>query len=209
MIGIKKLYLVRHGQTLWNLEGRTQGSKDSELTSLGLRQAEMLGNGLRKTRFDAIYSSPLKRALLTAEVISKMQNIEYTLDDRLVEMNFGEWEGLTTLEIEKSYSDNFRIWREEPHNAIIPKGESIEIAQRRMIEFVNECIMASSDENILVVSHSTTIRLFLLHILSMDLRHYYKLKQDNCAINLIEFRNHGPVLRKYNDTCHMDIITEG
>ena len=67
-------------------------------------------------------------------------------------------------------------------------------------------ITESNKNTILVVSHGTIIRLLLLNILSMDLKHYYKLKQNNGAINLIEFRNYGPVLIKYNDTCHMDII---
>jgi len=207
LIIIKKIYLVRHGQTSWNLEGKTQGSKDSILTSLGLKQAEMLGQRLNKIQFDAIYCSPLKRARSTAQIISNMQNLECILDDRLVEMNFGEWEGLTSVEIQKNYPDNFKVWREQPHIAKIPKGETLEIAQSRMIEFVNN-IIESDKQNILVVSHGTTIRLLLLNILSMDLKHYYKLKQDNCAINLIECRPYGPVLIKYNDTCHLDIIIE-
>jgi len=207
LIKIKRLYLVRHGQTSWNLEGKTQGSKDSTLTPLGIKQAEMLGQRLNKIQLDTIYSSPLKRAQSTAQIIANMQNIDCILDDRLVEMNFGEWEGLTNFDIEKNYPDNFKTWRDNPHIAKIPNGETIEIAQRRMIEFTNN-IMESDYENILVVSHGTTIRLLLLYILSMDLQHYYKLKQDNCAINLIEFKHHGPVLIKYNDTCHLDIIIE-
>lgn len=204
---MKKLYLVRHGQTTWNLESRTQGGKDSNLTDLGLKQAERLGEYFRNVKLDEIYSSPLKRAHSTAKIIADIKGLECKLDPRLVEMNFGEWEGLTTAEIEQNYPENFKTWREEPHMAQIPKGETIEIAQRRMVEFV-DTIMESDKENILVVSHGTIIRLLLLHILSMDLRHYYKLKQDNCAINLIEFKGHEPVLIKYNDTCHLDIIIE-
>jgi len=208
LIKIKTLYLVRHGQTSWNLEGRTQGSKDSNLTPLGLKQAEQLGQRLNKVQLDAIYCSPLNRAYSTAQIIAKMQKLDCILDDRLVEMNFGLWEGLTSVEIEKNYPDGYKTWREEPHIAEIPSGETIEIAQRRMIEFVNDRIIKSDKETFLIVSHGTTIRLLLLHLLSMDLRHYYKLKQNNCALNLVEFKHHGPVLIKYNDTCHLDIITE-
>lgn len=208
MITIKRLYLVRHGQTSWNLEGRTQGNKDSNLTPLGLEQAELLGQRLSKVQLDAIYCSPLKRAYSTAQVIANMQNLDCILDNRLMEMSFGEWEGLTHAEIEQNYPENFKSWRKEPHIAKIPKGETIEIAQKRMVEFVNDRIIESNNNTFLIVSHGTTIRLLLLHLLSMDLMHYYKLKQDNCAINLIEFRHHGPVLLKYNDTCHLDIIIE-
>lgn len=203
---MKKLYLVRHGQTTWNLEKRTQGNKDSDLTPLGIKQAEILSHRLQNIELDAIFCSPLKRAYLTAEIIAKKQNIEYTLDDRLREINFGLWEGLTEEEIIQNYPDNFKLWRDQPHMAEIPNGETIEIAQKRMIDFVNSNILESDKKSFLVVSHSVTIRLLLLHILSMDLKHYYKLKQDNCAINLIELRTNGPVLIKYNDTCHMDEI---
>lgn len=206
MIKIKRLYLVRHGQTSWNLEGRTQGSKNSNLTSLGLKQAKVLGQRLSDIDIDEIYCSPLKRAYSTAQIIANMQKLDCKIDDRLMEMNFGEWEGLTHIEIKQNYPDNFKAWREEPHIAKIPKGETIEIAQKRMIEFINTNIIESESETFLAVSHGTTIRLLLLHFLSMDLKHYYKLKQDNCAINLIEFRPYGPVLIKYNDTCHLDIL---
>jgi len=208
LIKIKTIYLVRHGQTSWNLEERTQGSKDSILTPLSIQQAESLGKRLNKVKFDAIYCSPLKRAYSTGEIIANMQNLECILDDRLVEMNFGKWEGLTPVEIEKNYPENYKTWREDPHIAEIPNGESIEIAQKRMIEFVNDRIMKSDKETFLIVSHGTTIRLLLLHLLSMDLKHYYKLKQNNCALNLIEFKNYGPILIKYNDTCHLDIMIE-
>lgn len=121
-------------------------------------------------------------------------------------MSFGKWEGLTNLEIEKNYPDDFKTWRESPHIANIPEGETIETAQRRIVDFVNSKILGSKYHTSLIVSHGTIIRLFLLYILSMDLKHYYKLKQSNCSINLIEFKDHGPVLIKYNDTCHMNII---
>lgn len=140
-------------------------------------------------------------------MIANIKNLNYILDDRLKEMNFGDWQGLTAKQIEENYPDSFRMWKEKPHLTEIPKGEKIEIAQKRMVEFTNT-ILDSDKNTTLIISHGTTIRLLLLHILSMDLSHYYKLKQDNCAINLIEFRSYGPVLLKYNDTCYMDIIIE-
>lgn len=203
---MKRLYLVRHGQTSWNLEGRTQGNKDSSLTPLGIEQAKKLGEYFRNIELYEIYCSPLKRAYSTAQIIANIKNLDYKLDSRLVEMNFGEWEGLTRLEIKKKYPNGFKTWMEEPHLTNIPAGETIEIAQRRIVEFVNSTIMESNKDTILVISHGTIIRLLLLNVLSMDLKHYYKLKQSNGSINLIEFRHYGPVLIKYNDTCHMDII---
>ncbi|MDI9475894.1 MAG: histidine phosphatase family protein [Natronincolaceae bacterium] len=203
---MKKLYLVRHGQTLWNLEGKTQGSKNSGLTPLGFEQAKKLGEYFRDIELGEIYCSTLQRAYSTAQIIADIKNLDCKLDSRLVEMNFGEWEGLTRPEIKKRYPDDFRTWMEKPHLANIPSGETIEIAQKRMVDFVDDKIIKSDKDTILVVSHGTVIRLLLLSVLSMDLKHYYKLKLSNGSVNLVEFRYYGPVLIKYNDTCHMDII---
>lgn len=199
---------MRHGQTSWNLEKRTQGGKDSDLTALGIRQAESLRKKFQKIKLDSIYTSPLKRAYTTAQMVAKDQNLNCIPDDRLVEMNFGDWEGLTHEEIRKFYPEEFKIWRMEPHMAVIPNGETISAVQERMVAFLNDIIIQSNDDNILVVSHSATIKLLLLHILSMNLNHYYNLQQDNCAINLVTFKPYGPVLVKYNDICHMDIMME-
>ena len=206
VIIMKKLYLVRHGQTSWNLEGRTQGNKNSSLTSLGVQQAKKLGRYFEDIELDESFCSPLERAHLTAQIIANTKGLSCKLDNRLVEMNFGEWEGLTRPEIKEKYPDVFKTWMEEPHLANIPKGETTEIAQNRIIEFVDDKIMKSEKSTILVVSHGTIIRLLLLNVLSMELKHYYKLKLGNGSINLVEFRHYGPVLIKYNDTCHMDII---
>ncbi len=203
---MKRLYLVRHGQTSWNLEGRTQGSKNSDLTRLGIEQAKKLGEYFKNIELDRIYSSPLERAYSTARIIAGIKNLNCKLDSRLVEMNFGEWEGLTRTKIKEIYPDDFRAWIEKPHLANIPSGESIEAAQKRIVEFVNDEIIQSDESTTLVVSHGTLIRLFLLAALSMDLEHYYRLKSHNGSFNLIEFRDYGPVLVKYNSTCHMDII---
>ncbi len=201
---MKRLYLARHGQTLWNLEGRTQGSKDSALTPLGIEQAKKLGEYFRNIELDMIYCSPLERAYLTAQVIADAKHLDCKPDNRLVEMDFGKWEGLTRAEIQENYPDEFKTWLEMPHLAEMPEGETPRAAQKRMIEFINSKIMNSSKNTILVVSHGIVIRLLLLDILCMNLKDFYKLNQRNCSVNLIEFRHYGPVLIKYNDTCHMN-----
>ena len=86
---MKTLYLVRHGQTSWNLEGRTQGKKDSNLTSLGIKQAKKLGEYFKNIELNEIYCSPLERAYLTARIIANIKNLECKSDNRLIEMNLG------------------------------------------------------------------------------------------------------------------------
>lgn len=205
---MKKIYLVRHGETTWNLEGKTQGIKDSQLSKNGLLQAEALGRRLSNENIEIIYSSSLKRARRTSEIIAGILGIPCQFNHQLIEMNFGLWEGLTIEEIGKNYPTELRRWRETPHEANIPEGESIINAQKRIVSYINGVILSSKENNILVVSHSTVIKLYLLHILNMDLSDYYRLKQENCCMNIIEYKCYGPVLVKYNDTSHMDIMID-
>src|SRR3712207_163192 len=96
------IYLTRHGQTEWNLNKRLQGWKNSPLTKLGISQAKALGERLKDTQIDVIYSSPIERAYKTAEIIKGNKDIEIIKHDGLKEFNYGDWEGLTIDEIEKN-----------------------------------------------------------------------------------------------------------
>ncbi|KAB3524952.1 histidine phosphatase family protein [Alkaliphilus serpentinus] len=206
---MSKIILVRHGETMWNTEGRTQGRKDSSLTEKGLKQAFYLGQRLKRENIDVMYTSPLKRAKSTAEIIGNIINIEPILEAGLAELGFGAWEGLTVKEIQEGYPDTLKAWHTAPHTAIIPEGEGLETGQARVSTSINEIIKESEGKNILLVSHGSIIKLYLLYFLNMDLADYYRLRLDNCSINIIEFKTRGPVLIKYNDVSFMDIILEG
>lgn len=201
---MKKLYIVRHGETNWNLKGKTQGIKNSILTEKGLLQAQLLAMKLKHKNIQDIYSSDLSRAKSTAAIISKVLEIPYSYSKDLKEVNFGKWEGLTNEEIMKKYPNEFERWHSKPHRFWAPEGESLKDAQERIVKFIGNLLINSQEDNLLIVSHSSIIKLFLLHILNMDLCDFYKLKQDNCCINIIGFGNYGPVLLKYNDTCDIN-----
>ncbi len=200
---MKLLYIIRHGETDWNLQGKVQGKQDSQLTKLGLKQAELLANRLMGENIEVIYSSGLQRAISTASIIADKLNLPYFCNDALNEINFGLWEGLTNEEILKEYPAELRTWRNSPHKSTIPGGEKLALAQKRAVDFVRTLVSDSTGKNILLVSHATIIKLLLMHILEMELYNYYRLKQDNCNLNVVAFRDHGPVLLKYNDVCHI------
>ncbi|MCC5909877.1 MAG: histidine phosphatase family protein [Clostridiaceae bacterium] len=206
---MKKLYIVRHGETTWNIEGKTQGVQDSKLTNKGFLQAKLLGERLLKENIEVIYSSNLLRAKSTTSIISNIIKVPYSYESSLGEMNFGDWEGLTISQIKSKYPLAFKKWQDAPQRAYIPKGERLKQAQDRAVNFIKRNLYNSKEDNVLIISHSTIIKLILLHVLNMDLCNYYKLKQDNCSINIVDFRDYGPVLIKYNDTCYMDTVKEG
>lgn len=159
------IYLTRHGETQWNIENRLQGSKNSQLTDKGIEHAIMLGDRLRNIDFSAIYTSPLERALQTANYIKSDKDVPIYTIENLKEMNFGDWEGKTKDEIEavdnyKNEYHNFwhipQMYNHKPHN-----GEGLITFKRRVEEVLSKVISSNSDGNILIVTHAVVIKAIL------------------------------------------------
>lgn len=196
-------YLVRHGETLWNTEGRTQGHGNSPLTELGRKQASMLGEYLKKYPIDIIYSSDLGRAIETSEIIGNIIGVDVVPTENLREMGFGLWEGMKIEDIKKVYKEDFKLWRNEPDKLMIDGGENLHMIKERQDALIERLNNKYQDKHILLVSHSVTVRAMLLSFLDSDVRNIYRIKQDNTALNIVEFRNYGPVVIKINDTTHL------
>lgn len=196
-------YLVRHGQTVWNTLGQTQGHGNSPLTELGIQQAKDLAEALKEYPIDIIYCSDLGRAVETAEIIGKELNIEIHPTESLREMGFGVWEGMPLREIEKIYPESFKMWRNEPEKVHIEGGETLDMIKQRQDKLIEELNEKYKNKHILLVSHSVTVRVMLLSFLESHVRNIYRIKQDNTALNIVEYRNYGPVIMKMNDTRHL------
>lgn len=195
-------YIVRHGETNWNILGKTQGHGNSSLTQKGKEQALTLANSMKKYPIDYIYTSDLGRAIETADIIANELNLETKQTSSLREMGFGVWEGLLIDEIKETYSDMYSTWRNSPHLVDIPGGETLSIIRDRVNEFITELNEKYDNKHIVLVSHSVTVRVILLSCLASGLENIYRIKQDNTALNIVEFRNYGPVVIKMNDTSH-------
>lgn len=152
-----RIYLVRHGETVWNVEKRLQGWKDSSLTDNGLRNAERLAERLDGTRIDRIFSSDQRRALTTAEIIAKDRSIPIEILSSLRELNFGSWEGMTISEIEDKYPLEYNTYKNDPDKYISTDGESIGQLFDRAAKALKH-IQSCGEENVLVVTHGVTIR---------------------------------------------------
>jgi len=129
-----KLLLVRHGESTWNAEGRYQGRKDPPLSARGALQAKALAERLSGSvdlRPNAIASSPLARARRTAETVAEKLACGVTIDERLIEISHGAWEGLLRTEIQRRWPDMMAAWRSAPDSVTFPGGESLADVQRR------------------------------------------------------------------------------
>ena len=199
------IYLVRHGQTNWNILGKTQGHGNSNLTEKGINQAKDLAESMIKYPIDYIYSSDLGRAVETAEIIANKFDKEVITTPALREMGFGEWEGLLIKEIQENYADIYKTWRNQPHLAEIPGGETLQIIKERTDKFLQELNEKYDGKHIVLVTHSVTARVILLSVLNSAMENIYRINQGNTALNVIEFRDYAPVVIKMNDTSHIKV----
>lgn len=196
-------YIARHGQTNWNILGKTQGHGNSDLTEKGEEQARELADAMTNYPIDLIFSSDLGRAVQTAEIVGNKIGIKVEKTEALREMGFGVWEGLLIDEIKKNHANTYDTWRNEPHLVDIPGGETLHIIKERVDNFIQEINDKYDNKHILLVSHSVTVRVMLLSFLNSGMENIYRIKQDNTALNIVEFRNYGPVIQKMNDTSHI------
>ena len=194
---IDQLILVRHGETLHNVAGIAQGWGDSELSERGARQVAALGERLISYKPDAIYSSPLQRALTTAQAISDSTGLEVNVIDELREMNYGAWEGRSFLDVRKTDEASYRKWIAEEDFAC-PEGESHNGVLARMRHAFDQV----RTKRPVIVTHGTAIRIGATALLNVPLSLSRQLAQDNAAINVFMWRSDRFVLKLWNDTTH-------
>ena len=202
------IYLVRHGQTAWNREEIFRGRTDVPLDETGLKQAELAGEYLKEVKIDAIYSSPLSRALETAEKIARFHNLKVQPLEGIIDMSFGNWEGHAHQEIKKNDSETYRRWREEPHLVRLPGGESLDDVRVRSMAALEEVIRKHPGKALIIVSHRVVNKVLICGILGLDNSHFWQISQDPTAINLIQYRNGKYILSLMNETCHLKPLKE-
>jgi broad specificity phosphatase PhoE len=190
------IYLLRHGETQYNADGnRYCGRTDISLTEKGLRQAQLVNSQLKGMSFDAVYSSPLERARLTAEIASGSTAV--ITDPRIIEVDFGAWEGKTKEEFIAEDGSLWENWMNDP--AVSKAGGNGETASEvvgRVDAFYQEMIKKHPNGNILVVGHNGINRLYLAFKLGMPLKNYRQIVQENSSITLIELDEQGTLTLK-------------
>lgn len=188
-----RLILTRHGETLWNMEGRVQGAMDSPLTEKGISQARGLGKRLRGEGIKCIYSSDLPRAIQTAELVRQELGLsEILLNSALRELSFGEWEGKVWWELRKLYPELFLVWDKGPHQVQIPRGESMWEVTERAWKFIQELPKNHSGETILVVTHGMTLQLLVKKALGFSVEQWEDVPwQYNTSVNILDLSEAG------------------
>jgi len=194
-----RLFLLRHGETQANIEQRYQGQGSSDLSELGILESSSLSKALAKEKFSAIYSSTLSRSFETARIIAKPHSIDVIQVPGLIERHYGEWENLTFEEIKKRYTKIYESWLIEPGKTRIPGAEPLTELQKRGVTAIENLIGKHKDRAICVVGHGGMNRAILFHYMNIDLNNFWRIKQDNCCVNLIEFDG-APMVTLLNST---------
>ena len=198
------VYLARHGETLWNRQGKTQGAKDIPLTECGIRQAEVLGERLEGEGISKIYSSGLMRAFQTASIIGNKLNLYAEKRHELNEINFGIWEGLTRQKIDTDYPGQLEAYRSDFEFA--PNdGENLKSLQFRIQRFLDSLInkYGDTDKKILLVAHAYPIRMLIMEIMGLPKELLWRYQLSNSGISVIRIESESPYLLCLNYTTHM------
>ena len=199
-----KLFLIRHGQTIWNVEGRYQGDHDIELNKVGIKQAKLAAKYLSRVEFANIYSSPLKRTLYTAETIKASRDLRIKVRDDLKEMNFGKWEGLKFFEINEKYHKDYQNWLEDPYNNRPTDGENFKEITERTTAEINKIVSENTDgSSVAVIAHGGVILSLIVYWLQIPLARWKSIIQRQGAINIAVIDKGYPYISAINYTGHL------
>lgn len=195
---ITRLYLIRHGETEENQRGILAGSTDVPLNGNGRSQSMVLAKLARTLPVDAIFASPLQRAVETA-ILAFGKEARIITDSSLREFHFGEWEGLHFSDIAKRYPELWKTWVHDWEHTNIPGAEAFTAFAQRVISFSTGLLHSHQGQNLAIVSHGGWIRALLAHLFSGSAgTGYWKFKVENATVTEVEFAGDLPILTRFN-----------
>lgn len=200
-----ELILIRHGQTVWNANHKTQGRTDIELDDTGRAQANLLARRLSGMHVDAVYASPLLRARETATILAQPHKLPVRNHPLLMERDFGIWEGESFPDLLAKYPDEMRQWQEDP-TGVTPQGaETLHEVGERCAAFLQELAHThTGDDVVAVVSHSIPLRLIVAGLIGLPAARLHCLHMDNAAYTRMYLGDTYNVLLVLNDISHLE-----
>ena len=200
-----QVILARHGETEWNVEQIFRGRIDIELNETGVKQAELLAEYLSNLKIDAVYSSPLKRALKTAEMIASHHKLDVEIAPGLIDFDYGKWQGLPHQEVKDKYKELYGKWLKNPHQVKMPDGESLNDVRERALSVVDD-VVAKYEGTVVLVSHRVVNKVLICALLGLDNSHFWNIKQDTCGTTTFAYEDKRFILTKHNNTSYLKPI---
>lgn len=200
-----EIMLTRHGETDWNVAEIFRGRIDIELNETGVKQAGLLAKYLTERKIDAVYASPLRRALKTAEVIAGNQNLDVGITPGLIDFDYGKWQGLLHREVKAKHKELYTEWVSRPDKIKMPAGENLDDVRKRAIGVVAQ-VIAEHEGTVVLVSHRVVNKVLICALLGLDNSHFWDIRQDTCGITTFIYEDGRFILTRHNDTTFLKSI---
>ena len=200
---MSRLLLVRHGNTELNSARIFVGHTDAELSAVGYSQVERLRDRLSAEKIDVIYSSDLKRALVTAETIASRHQLEVVTCPELREINYGNLDGLTFEEISRLYPEVAQLCTDWSLQLQFPDGESVDELKQRVSRFLDRLKQHTPEQTVLIVAHGGPLRLMVCSLLGIDLWHWRQIQLDLASLSIVDTYPEVAVISLLNDASHL------
>ena len=202
-----RIILVRHGQTAWNVGSgageRFRGQIDLPLDDMGLAQARALAERLATHPIAAVYSSPLKRAMETAQPTAQKLGLLVQPLPGIIDINYGDWQGLSHDEVAQAHPDLYPRWLETPHRVKFPHGESLRQVRLRGMAALKDASTRHEGRAILLVAHQVVNKVLVCAMLGLGNSHFWRIQQDNACLNIFDYQDGIFTAVLINDTCHL------
>ena len=198
-----RIYLVRHGQVEGYQQKRYNGQINVRLTELGKKQSERICACLTDIALDAIYSSDLDRSRYCARLIADDHGLVVVAEEALREINFGDWEGRTWVELQEAYPDDWQKRLQDLTNYQVPGGESLQDAADRIRPVIRRILQKHPNGDVALLAHGGVNRIILLDAIGAALEQAFSIEQDYGCLNIIDYLDDGlSVVRLLNGTAH-------
>lgn len=198
-----EIIIVRHGETAWNTADIFRGRVNIGLSENGVKQAGLLADYLSPKKINAVYSSPLPRAIQTAEVIARRQHLNAQTMRELTDLDFGKWEGISRQEVKMKYSQIYDLWLERPDLAKIPEGESLADARKRALSALEKIMTQNTDGTVVIITHRVITKVLVCALLGLDDSHFWNVEQDTCGVTTFIHNGRCFIMTHHNDVCFL------
>lgn len=201
-----ELLLIRHGETEWNAGEIFRGRADIDLNENGILQAKLLAGYLSNRKLEAVYSSPLIRAVRTAGGIITFRKLDIRIEPGLTDLHYGEWQGMAGKQVKEIYRSLYSAWEKTPHQVTMPGGESLDDVKKRSGEVIKR-ILRHHSGTVAVVSHRVVLKVIICSLLGLDNEHFWNIRMDTCGITTFTCEKGNAILTSHNDISFLDAVT--
>lgn len=198
------IHLLRHGETAWNIEKVFRGRAEVPLTDNGRKQAELAAGYLKDQGVQAIYTSPLERAVETAMPVAKLTGLEPISEEAFTGMDFGLWQGRPHREVKEEYPELFEKFHKQPADMRIPEGETFQEVMDRGMEGLAGIREKHPDQTVLIVTHRVICKLLVLGVMGQGPDRFWQIKLDTCSVCSFFYKDGDWIISKVNENFFLD-----